>query len=211
MTLQPAQALEHFQQTVEETNLAPGLLLSMPQLEDPNFKRAVIVMLEHNDEGSFGIIVNHESHLKVSDLLRTLDTAWQGASEDTVWSGGPVMPNSGWVLHSGCDDLAPASASLNSALETSGTAKIIEGLYLSTSEQNLRVLAASPPPDIRFLMGYSGWGPGQLAQEMARGSWLHANIDMDILFDTDAEDMWLRCLKTLGINPETIIQTSGVH
>jgi putative transcriptional regulator len=64
---------------------------------------------------------------------------------------------------------------------------------------------------MRFLLGYSGWAAGQLAQEMAQGSWLHADINTEILFDSPAENMWERCLKNIGIDPESIVQSRGVH
>ena len=196
---------------MQETNLAPGLLLSMPQLSDPNFTRAVVLMLDHGDEGSFGLIVNQQSDMPVAELMSHIDVAWNGAQEDCVWSGGPVMPGSGWVLHSENDPQITASTSFDEALESTGILKIVDGLYMSTSEQHIRRLALSPAPRTRFLLGYAGWSGGQLAAEMATGSWLHANIDIDTLFDAPADEMWERCLRHAGIDPDAIVQSRGIH
>jgi len=183
----------------------------MPQLSDPNFTRAVVLMLEHNDEGSFGLIVNHESKLTVARLLGDLDTEWHGDQDANVWAGGPVMPGSGWVLHSGSDKLGPASPTLSDALEETGTLDVTDGLYMTTSVDNIKLLAQSPPDHMRLLLGYSGWSGGQLAAEMAAGSWLHCDIDQQILFGSAGEDMWSRCLTAMGLSPESLIQSRGIH
>src|SRR5258707_406400 len=84
---------------VESANLAPGLLLAMPQLADPNFSRAVVLMIEHNEHGSFGLVINHPSPIKASELLDSLEMHWHGDDAAVVWAGGPVSPSTGWVLH----------------------------------------------------------------------------------------------------------------
>lgn len=183
----------------------------MPQLQDPNFSRAVVLMLEHNSEGSFGVVVNHESHLLVKELLSSIELSWQGDAEATVRAGGPVMPGSGWVLHTGCDSLPKAVSSLDEALDTTGNVEVCEGLYLSTSEQNLELLAKTPPDRNHFILGYSGWSGGQLAEEMAQGSWLHADIDVKSLFDVPSDELWEHCLRSMGISPDAIVQSWGIH
>ncbi len=196
---------------VRELSLAPGLLLSMPHLVDPNFTRAVVLMIEHNDEGSFGLIINQPSEMTVTSLLQVLDIDWQGDKRAMVWTGGPVMPTSGWVLHEPTDIVGKGSPSLQTGLESGGTIDITDGVSLSTSPAKLRVLAAEPPRRTRFLLGYAGWGPGQLAEEMTRGSWLHADVDTEIVFDTPADKMWETALRRLGVDPESIVQSRGVH
>jgi putative transcriptional regulator len=192
---------------VNETSLAPGLLLAMPQLVDPNFTRAVVLMIEHNDEGSFGLIVNQPSDLEARELLASLEMEWHGGDDQVVWAGGPVMPTSGWVLHSPSDAVGPAQPSF----EAGSTIEIVAGLHLSTSPDSLEALALDPPARVRLLLGYSGWGPGQLASEMARGSWLHADADPDIVFDAPAGRMWEAALRSLGIDPDKIVQGVGIH
>ncbi|MBK9037011.1 MAG: YqgE/AlgH family protein [Myxococcales bacterium] len=183
------------------TNLAPGLLIAMPQLIDPNFTRSVVLMIEHNDSGSFGLVINQPSPIKAGELLDSLAMAWGGDDDTVVWSGGPVSPTTGWVLHEPLAALATDD----------GTAAIGPGVALSTSPERLRLLAASPPTRLRLLLGYSGWGPGQLAREMAQGSWLHADLDAKIVFDLDADAMWRAAVASLGINPDAVVVGRGVN
>jgi putative transcriptional regulator len=182
------------------TNLAPGLLIAMPQLADPNFARSVVLMIEHNDQGSFGLVINQPSPIKANELLDSLAMRWGGDAETVVWSGGPVSPTTGWVLHE------PVQA-----LVGDGTSTIGPGVALSTSPERLRALAARPPGRLRLLLGYSGWGPGQLAREMAQGSWLHADLDPEIVFDLDADEMWRAAVESLGIRPDAVVVGRGVH
>ena len=192
-------------------NLAPGLLLSMPQLSDPHFTRAVVLMLDHTDEGSFGLVLNHASTMEVAELVGHIEVEWCGDPEAKVYSGGPVMPGSAWAVHSGCKLLPEASSNLDDAMNLTGNLRVNDGLFMSTSEENIKILSESPPDRLRVLLGYSGWAGGQLAQEMAQGSWLHADINTDILFDAPPDQMWELCLRDLGIDPESIVQSHGVH
>jgi putative transcriptional regulator len=186
---------------VNDTNLAPGLLIAMPQLLDPNFTRAVVLMIEHNEQGSFGLVINQPSPIKATELLTSLEMSWRGGDDAVVWSGGPVSPTTGWVLHEPMPGMTGP-----------GTTAVAPGVALSTSPERLRALASQPPVRIRLLLGYSGWAAGQLAGEMARGSWLHADIDPAIIFDLDPEDMWTEAVKSLGIeNPESVVQGRGIH
>jgi putative transcriptional regulator len=182
----------------------------MPHLNDPNFARSVVLMIDHNDEGSFGLIVNQESDLPVAELLGSLDIEWTGPADQKVWSGGPVMPSSGWVLHEVPDD-SQLNDDLQGGLELGEPVRAGPNLALSTSKERLAVLALEPPTRSRFLLGYSGWGPGQLADEMKRGSWLHADVTLELVFDTPADELWDQALRSIGVNPETIVQSRGIH
>ncbi len=196
---------------VTERTLAPGLLLAMPHLADPNFHRAVVLMIEHDDDGSFGLIINRPSTMSVSSLLVALEMSWRGDAGAVVWTGGPVMPTTGWVLHEPSMRVGRGATSLKVGLETDGTVSFAPGLDLSTSPDKLRLIAEEPPGRTRFLLGYSGWGPGQLADEMARGSWLHADADPALIFETPADSLWESALRSLGVSPESIVQGSGIH
>jgi putative transcriptional regulator len=196
---------------MQEAELAPGLLVAMPQLLDPNFHRAVVLMVEHNEEGSFGLIINRPSSMSVSALLGALDMNWGGDNGAVVWTGGPVMPTSGWVLHEPTARVGPGAPTLQSGLENDGTVSFAPGIDLSTSPDKLRVIANAPPERTRFLLGYAGWGPGQLASEMARGSWLHADPDPDLIFETPSDFLWETALRSLGVSPETLVQSTGIH
>src|SRR5262245_26311029 len=173
----------------------------MPQLADPNFSRAVVLMIEHSPAGSFGLVVNHPSPIKASELLDSLEMSWRGEDSAVVWAGGPVSPSTGWVLHEPMTLAQPGQ----------GTIAITSRICLSTSPARRRTIASQPPRNIRLLLGYSGWGPGQLEAEMARGAWLHATADPQLVFDTPADDMWDRAMKSLGISPESLFVSRGVN
>ncbi|MFQ5515259.1 MAG: YqgE/AlgH family protein [Myxococcota bacterium] len=180
--------------------IAPGLLLAMPQLQDENFTRSVVLMIEHTRNGSFGLVVNRPTLIPVAEVLINLGVEWGGDPEATVWTGGPVMPGTGWLLH---EPVELASGE--------GRIPVTEHIVLSTSPERLKVLAAHPPTNIRFLMGYSGWGASQLESELAAGSWLVAEATADLVFGTPAEEMWEAAMRSLGVDPSTLVQTHGVH
>jgi putative transcriptional regulator len=186
---------------VESANLAPGLLLAMPQLADPNFSRAVVLMIEHGDNGSFGLVINHPSPIKASELLDSLEMSWCGEDSAVVWGGGPVRPSTSWVLHEPVGIASPGA----------GTIEITSTISLSTSPDRLRAIANQPPRNIRLLLGYAGWGPGQLAQEMARGAWLHTAAEPSLVFETPPDEIWDRAMKSLGINPRDLATGRGVN
>jgi putative transcriptional regulator len=182
-----------------EHGVAPGLLVAMPQLEDPNFERSVVLMIEHNDQGSFGLVLNRPTPIPIARVLETMSVEWSGDDEVPVWSGGPVTPRSGWILHEpAANDAAPGI-------------EIVPGLMLSTSPEQLKALAAQPPERLRFLMGYSGWGGGQLQRELAQGAWIHAQVHPDLIFDTDPDELWEEVLRAIGIEPGSLVPGTGVH
>jgi len=192
---------------VESANLAPGLLLAMPQLADPNFSRAVVLMIEHGDQGSFGLVINHPSPIKATELLESLEMNWRGEDSAVVWAGGPVSPSTGWVLHEPVSFDEP----VGSKEPGRGTIEITSTISLSTSPERLRAIAIAPPRNVRLLLGYSGWGPGQLAQEMARGAWLHTSADPRLVFETDPHQMWEAAMKSLDIDPRDLFISRGVN
>ena len=187
---------------VESSNLAPGLLLAMPQLADPHFSRAVVLMIEHGDHGSFGLVINHPSAILATELLDSLEMRWQGDKTAVVWAGGPVSPSTGWVLHEPMDVAREG---------VPGTISITPRISLSTSPDRLRLIASQPPRNIRLMLGYSGWAPGQLATEMARGAWLHTSADPSLVFDTPADEIWTTGVRSLGINPRDLFTSHGVN
>lgn len=172
----------------------------MPQLDDPNFERAVVLMVEHNAEGSFGLIVNRPSDLRIADVLDSLSMEWAGDPEAVVFTGGPVMPRTGWVLHEPAD--LPSEE---------GKVDIVPGIVLSTSPERLRALAECPPNRMRFVLGFAGWGPSQLEVELASGSWVNAEVTAELVFETPAAEMWEAALRSLGIEPATLVPGRGVH
>ncbi len=186
---------------MSEQRIAPGLLLAMPQLDDPNFKRSVVLMVQHNAESSLGLIVNRPSESVISEVLNPMGVVWGGDPSDLVWSGGPVMPRSGWLLHGPDEEVA----------DDEGTLDVTEDVWLTTSPKNLGLLAERPPRHSRFLMGYAGWGGGQLEGVVAGGSWLSIEVSAQLIFETPHDEMWEAALRSIGVDPGSLFPAFGVH
>ena len=182
-------------------SLAPVLLLSMPQLADPNFHRSVVLLCEHGTEGAFGLVLNRPTETPASEVVsRELDSppAAQGDAL-RLWIGGPVEPQRGWIL-------------LGEQPADADAVRVCEGVYLSTSADLLRrLLAASPASGARLLTGYAGWGPGQLDAELSASAWLMADVDVDIVFQTAPDRMWEAAIRRLGADPSSLQMSHGVH
>ena len=183
-----------------EITVAPGLLIAMPQLTDPNFHRSVVLMVKHGGDGSFGLVINRQMDQKVSELLTPLEIRWQGNRSDVAWWGGPVQPETGWILHEPVAELGDQI-----------TREIAPGLHLSSAPDALKILAKNPPKRIRFILGYSGWGPDQLEGELADGSWVNSDVTPELVFETPPEKLWETSVRRLGIEPQSLVPASGVH
>jgi putative transcriptional regulator len=174
------------------------LLLSMPQLQDPNFAKTVVLLCDYGPEGAFGLVLNRPTEMAASAMVR-LEPPVVDGNDMPLWIGGPVEPQRGWIL------LAEEPPGVEFKL-------IRDGLYLSTSQLLLReVLEARPAPRARVLAGYAGWGPGQLDEELAGSSWLMGDVDLDIVFDTPADAMWESAIRRLGADPSALTMSRGVH
>lgn len=176
----------------------PALLVSMPQMQDPNFARSVVLLCDYAPEGAFGLVLNKPTENAASSMVR-LEPAIVGANTLPLCLGGPVEPERGWILLGE----EPAEADYRT---------ICDGVYLSTSPQLLRqVLTAAPAPRARVLAGYAGWGPGQLDAELSQSAWLIGSIDADLVFDVDAAAMWETAIRRLGADPSSLQMSHGVH
>ena len=183
------------------STLAPALLLSMPQLVDPNFSRTVVLLCKHSDGGAFGLVVNRPL-VTSGRVVVNLDPPVSTDSDLEVWVGGPVEPQRSWMLVGG----------ESGSEEFSSGMRIADGLYLSTSPDLLRrLLEPDPPPRTRLVVGYSGWGPGQLEAELTASAWLMSDIDRELIFNTPPERMWEAAIRRLGADPATLQMSRGVH
>jgi putative transcriptional regulator len=187
---------------VTDHQITSSLLVAMPQLQDPNFRRAVVLIVEHNDEGTFGLVLNRPVELAAGELCDSLDIEWGGDPELPLHWGGPVQASTGWVLFS--DDVMLD-------LEGDEITRLAAGLSFAGSLRVLETIARTPPEDVRLFLGYAGWGPGQLQGEMAQGAWLVAPGNADVVFGADPDAMWDAVVRGLGVDPATLIPTSGVH
>src|SRR5215212_3926744 len=174
-----------------------ALLLSMPQLQDPNFTRTVVLLCEYSPQGAFGLVLNRPTSAAASEMVR-LEPPVVRANDMPLWIGGPVEPERGWILLSEEPDAE--------------FKRIRDGLYLSTSQLLLReVLETRPAPRARVLAGYAGWAPGQLDEELAQSAWLMADVDLDLVFDVAADAMWETAIRRLGADPAALTTSHGVH
>jgi putative transcriptional regulator len=187
------------------SSLAPALLLSMPQLADPNFNRTVVLLCRHNEEGAFGLVVNRpvvtsgpvmvQVRTDATTERQTLETS----EELQVWVGGPVEPQRSWILVGHDEDTAEQERGVS----------IVDGLYLSTSPELLRrVLGPTPPARTRLIVGYSGWKSGQLEAELRASAWLTSEVDRELIFGTPPDRMWETALRRLGADPSTLQMSS---
>jgi putative transcriptional regulator len=187
------------------TSLAPALLLSMPQLVDPNFVKTVVLLCEHGDEGAFGLVLNRPA--VVTGRLTIggrAETAFDG--ELPVWVGGPVEPARSWVL------VGPECPVTEAAGGEGHVLKIADGLHLSASPDLLVAMFRSAPmPHTRLVIGYSGWSAGQLEGELEESSWLLSDVDPRFIFETPPEDMWEAAIRRLGVDPGSLQAGRGVH
>jgi putative transcriptional regulator len=188
---------------IQDESLTATLLVAMPQLADPNFRRTVMLIVEHDENGTFGLVLNRTVDLLASTLCASLDVKWQGDPKANIQWGGPVEPNTGWLLLN-------EPSTLN--LDDPSISRIGDhDLYLARSVDVLKNATGAVPGTIRFYLGYAGWGPGQLVAEMAQGAWLVAPHDRKAVFESPEDVIWDETVRGLGIEPASLISTQGVH
>jgi putative transcriptional regulator len=173
----------------------------MPQLRDPNFRRSVVMLVHHDDEGTFGVVLNRDTEITARGLCASLELDWGGEPEKGIRWGGPVQPQTGWLVF----DDEQALDAYEDVKEVAG------GVHFAGSLDVLREVAHHPPRDLHLLLGYAGWGPGQLENELAEGAWIVAPVTHDVIFDVHTSVMWDHVLRSLGIEPSTLVATRGVH
>lgn len=179
--------------------LTGQLLIAMPSMTDPRFERSVIYMCAHNDEGAMGILVNRlMEDMTFPQLLTQVGIEPTGVERPIrVHVGGPVETGRGFVLHS-------ADFMRDSSIEVAGD------VALTASLDILKAIASGDGPHDAFLaLGYSGWGPGQLEQEIQDNGWLHAPADPALVFDDDLENKWERAIAKLGVDVSMLSGDAG--
>lgn len=183
--------------------LAGQLLLAMPSLHDPNFANSVVLVCHHDAEGSMGLIINRPREVSVHDVLVDLDIepgkTEEIVSTDTqrVFEGGPVDSFRGFILHDGWHVYE-------------STTQITPELYLTASRDILEALASGDGPEhYLLLLGYTGWGAGQLESELSNNDWLIAPASHHIIFQEPAEGRWNFGARCMGIKPGQLSSQIG--
>jgi putative transcriptional regulator len=181
------------------SSLANQLLIAMPGMPDPNFSTTVTLICEHNSDGALGIVINRPLDLNLGSLFEQLDVENPNpaASQNPILLGGPVAPESGFVLHN------PIEMFENS-LAVSGD------IHLTLSRDVLDAMAAGNGPDKTLVaLGYAGWGAGQLEDEMLANSWLNVPATPEIIFDTPFGERWKSAAESIGIDISQISPDAG--
>lgn len=179
------------------SSLAPGFIVAAPSLLDPNFRRAVVLLVEHRAEGSLGFIVNRAADVSFRDVAAELKlpAGLAAGREPPVLVGGPVAPHSGWIV------FEPGADATGDGVVT-----VSERLAVSASREMLEHIARGDGPSRRaLLLGYAGWGAGQLDEELRHGAWIPTDLDDRIVFDAPLADRWTHALASLGIDPARIV------
>lgn len=163
----------------------------------PFFNHTVVLLVEHGEDGALGFVVNRPTDTPVTSLLDgDEDEDFGSKLEGEVWIGGPVAPDTGWVLFD------PSSGGEDDEIEC---VELGERVAVSASRTFLDLLAEGRGPTrYALLLGYAGWGPGQLEEELERGSWLLADASAALVFDTPLEDRYQQALALLGLTPHTV-------
>lgn len=184
----------------EPSCLTNHFLIALPGMGDGNFSRTVTYICQHSEsEGAMGIVLNRPSELQLCDVLNHMDIVGQDAdsAHQVVYIGGPVQEERGFILHT-------PPASWDSSMQVS------EQISVTTSRDILQAMAQGKGPQKTFIaLGYAGWEPGQLEQELQQDAWLSGPADPDVIFELPSEQRWEAAAAVLGIDLNLINTTAG--
>ncbi len=186
--------------TIPNNCLKHHFLIAMPSMSDPNFAQSITYICEHDDEGAMGIVINRPLDLTVGDVLSHLNIKrYDHQFDDTpVMCGGPVQTERGFVLH----------RTGQSCWDTSR--QIHNDLWVTSSRDILTAIANNEgPTETLIALGYAGWSPGQLDEEMAQNAWLSVKADPHIIFNTPYEQRWHAAAKLLGVDMSLLSNQVG--
>ncbi len=191
-------------------NLTNQFLIAMPGMADETFAGAVIYLCEHTEKGALGLVINKPIDIKLKNLFEKVELPLdrEDLADTPVYFGGPVQTERGFVLHENLDGGDGTGSGegghYNSSLRIPG------GLEMTTSKDVLEALSSGAgPKKILVTLGYSGWGAGQLEEEIGRNGWLNVNAEPGVIFDTPVEQRYDRALSLLGIDPRMLSQEAG--
>jgi putative transcriptional regulator len=185
-----------------ELNLANHFLIAMPSMNDPIFGGTVVYICEHNDKGVLGVVINKPTDMTMDVLfdridLKVTDSLRPNVVDEPIMFGGPVQDDRGFVLHS------PGG-------RYSSSLSVTDDVAFTTSIDVLEAVANGTGPQRMLVsIGYAGWSPGQLEEEIARNGWLTVGADARVLFDLPIEERYTAAIKLLGIDPLMLASEAG--
>ena len=187
------------EKSTQSAYLEGQLLIAMPAMTDPRFERSVIYLCAHNAEGAMGLVVNKLfDEIDFEQLLSQLEIAPDDASPQlNVHFGGPVEAQRGFVLHT-------------AEYVGEGTVVVDDQVALTATLDILKELASgSGPRGTMLALGYAGWGPGQLEDEIGENAWLHAPFNEALVFDREVDTKWQRALNSIGVDLSSLSGAAG--
>lgn len=186
-------------QNMEAGYMTGQLLIAMPQMEDSRFARSLIYVCAHTAEGAMGLVVNRAvDNVTFPDLLRQLNImAGPPSPSDPILFGGPVETGRGFVLHSS-DYVRDATLLVDHEVGLTATLDILKD-----------IAAGHGPRRSLLMLGYAGWGPGQLDAEIQANGWLNTSADEALIFDHDLDTKWDKALAKLGVDLSTLSVEAG--
>jgi putative transcriptional regulator len=168
--------------------LAPSFLVAVPQMLDPNFARTVVYLISHSEEGAFGLVINRMAPVTLREVA--VELQMEGGNDSPVFIGGPVERTRGFVLH-GRRDLAIHSEEVEDGIWITGDPEVFRTLL---TEKDL----------FKFFLGYSGWAPGQLEEEISQGAWFVLPSKKEWVLSHQIDQMWNKVLREIGIDPGAV-------
>ncbi len=185
--------------SIEDDNLTGHFLIAMPGMLEGHFNQSVTYICEHDENGCFGLIINHQTNIPLQQITREMQIEGHSRAlqSNHVYLGGPVETGRGFVLH------RPAG-------HWKSSLAINERIALTTSRDILQSIAEDQGPDDAIVaLGYAGWAAGQLEQELSRNTWLNCPADEQILFDIPAAERWRAAANILGVDLTLLSQDAG--
>ena len=187
----------------EPINLTNQFLIAMPGMVDEAFAGAVVYLCEHSEKGALGLMINKPVDIRLRNLFEKVDLtlASEDLGEQPVFYGGPVQTERGFVLH---------ERQLDGSSPFSSTLSVPGGLEMTTSKDVLEAISSGAgPKKVLVTLGYSGWGAGQLEEEMSRNGWINVDAEPGIIFDTPVSQRYGKALSLLGIDAGMLSSDAG--
>jgi putative transcriptional regulator len=183
---------------MDTVNLTHHFLIAMPNMVDPNFHGSLTYICEHNEQGALGVVVNRPIELDLSTLFEQIGLSLpERLQSDIVYFGGPVQTERGFVLHT-------------PPLTYSSTLTVGDAISLTTSKDVLEAVSKGEGPE-KFMvsLGYAGWSPGQLEEELKQNAWLSVAADPQVIFDLPPETRLTAAMKLLGVDFASLSDEAG--
>jgi putative transcriptional regulator len=188
--------------TISPANFTNHFLIAMPGMADPYFSKSLTYICEHSENGAIGLVINKPIDISVGHLFEQVnislsDEIMARVGNDSVHFGGPVKVECGFVLHSPLGDW-------------NSTLKVADDIGMTTSKDILEAIARGEGPSrVLVTLGYAGWSPGQLEDEIKRNGWLTVKADANLIFNLSPDEKLNAAMMKLGIRPEMLSDTAG--